>query len=548
MASNSPVNINQTSNSKDPGSVSMPKGPIIYPARVKKIYLQIEGSNQDWKNYGWIRFIKIGDEYNKDTPIESLQIAQPLYSHFQNFPLENEIVYIISFPSSDSQLSPLSNVNYYIDTISIWNHPHHGALPDTRDEVTKTSTSTYSDTETGNPIVNPSNTTNKVTLGKYFTTYSKNLQPLLSFEGDRIYQGRSGNSIRFSSTQPKANNFWNTGDAQKPILIISNGDEALETDTPVQPRIEDIETDTIVMLCDNQVIDFNLPFTDFKSFNTTITESDVRKPESVPTQVNTPQDISNIPETETVPEPAISVDPPQTPIEESQTPPESEQLIEEDTEFINEERTAQTDTTLNERKVSPSTVGDVQDPKNTNNISGNTLITAEQLSAILGSSPRVPVSSLIGPLNKTLITYNINNNLRISHFLAQVLHESGRFGWFTELATGKAYEGREDLGNTQPGDGVKFKGRGAIQITGRFNYTILTRDFNTDFVNNPTQLANIENAILSAGWYWNKRKLNRYADIDDIRTITKKINGGFNGLQERIAYYTKTKSVLNGSV
>lgn len=538
------MSFNQTANSRKSSDILISQDAVIFPARVRKIYLEIDTANNDWNKYGWIKFVKLEDRVGLTLPVEKLNDARPLYSHFQNFPLENEIVYIISFPSQDAQLSPLSKVNYYIDAINIWNHSHHSALPDTRPTVNKTNTSTYSGTEVGNPIKNPDNTTNKVNLGKYFTTAAKNLQPLLSFEGDRIYQGRNGNSIRFSSTQPKADNFWKNGDTQKPILIIANGDEAESSDKSWYPRVENIETDTVMILADGQVIDFNLPFIDFKSFNTTVTEANIIKPNTTPTNANQPGDINNIPETDPTPQTQPTpVQSQPTPEEEEQIPPQSEENIEEDVEFVNEERTAQTEETLKERQIKETEQGDVPDNNNKGRV--ESYITLNQLKNILGPSPRVRPESLLPEINKTLTIYNINTPLRITHFLAQVLHESGRFGWFTEFASGKAYEGRTDLGNTQPGDGVRFKGRGAIQITGRSNYTLITRDLGVNFVQSPDQLTQLQYAILSAGWFWNKRKLNRYADIDDIKAVTKRVNGGFNGLKERIAYYNKTKSVLN---
>jgi putative chitinase len=537
------MGFNQTSNSKKSSDILLSQEVNIFPARVRKIYLELDNENADWSKYGWVRYVKLDDTVGLNTAPDQLNEARPLYSQFQNFPFENEIVYIISFPSQNAQLSPLSKVNYYIDTINIWNHPHHAALPDSRPTVVRTNNNTYTNTETGNPIKNPDTTINRVDLGRYFNTSAKNLQPLLSFEGDRIYQGRSGNSIRFSSTQEKANNFWNKGESQKPILIIANGDEAKQSDKSWHPRIEDLEQDSLIILADGQVIDFNLPYTDLKSFNITLSEADVKKPDTTSTNVNQPQDIESIPAIE--PQPTtqpIPVEPQPTQTQPKSTQPQSEENIDEDIEFIDEERTAQTEEVIKERLIQDSEQGDVPD---SNPVQPQTILTLNQLKQILGNNPRKNPEVLLPEINKTLTKYNINTPLRITHFLAQVLHESGRFAWFTEFASGKAYEGRTDLGNTQPGDGTKFKGRGAIQITGRSNYNIISKNLEINFTDNPDLLTKTEYAILSAGWYWNKRKLNKYADIDDIRGITKRVNGGFNGLQERTAYYNKIKSVLS---
>lgn len=149
---------------------------------------------------------------------------------------------------------------------------------------------------------------------------------------------------------------------------------------------------------------------------------------------------------------------------------------------------------------------------------------------------------------KTLFKkYEINTPLRISHFMAQLHHESGGFKYLKELGNSayfNKYEGRKDLGNTVKGDGAKFKGRGYIQITGRANYTELSKALNIDFVNNPELLEQEANAMLSALWFWDKKKLNIFADEDNISTITKRINGGFNGIQERKELLQKYKDLL----
>ena len=150
---------------------------------------------------------------------------------------------------------------------------------------------------------------------------------------------------------------------------------------------------------------------------------------------------------------------------------------------------------------------------------------------------------------KTLFnSYHVNTPLRIAHFMAQIEHESGGFKFLTELG-GKKYfekhEGRKDLGNTVIGDGFKFRGRGYIQVTGRANYTVLSKDVRIDFLNNPDSLSEEANAMISALWYWGKHKLNELADLDNIETITKRINGGFNGLTERKKLLIKWKSIIS---
>lgn len=147
-------------------------------------------------------------------------------------------------------------------------------------------------------------------------------------------------------------------------------------------------------------------------------------------------------------------------------------------------------------------------------------------------------------LLETFKKYQINTPLRIQHFIAQVGHETRGFFYKEEIASGEAYEGRRDLGNTQSGDGMRFKGRGAIQCTGRANYTEYSKFTGIDFVSNPKLLIELPHYIDVAGWYWMKHDLNKYADKDDITKITKKINGGLNGFADRKAYLSRAKKYI----
>ncbi|GBO52772.1 phage endolysin [Pseudanabaena sp. lw0831] len=171
-------------------------------------------------------------------------------------------------------------------------------------------------------------------------------------------------------------------------------------------------------------------------------------------------------------------------------------------------------------------------------------ITQEQLSAIAPYSQRDRLEKLLPHLNTTMQRYAITTPLRKAHFLAQVGHESDGFNTNEEYASGADYEGRRDLGNTQAGDGVRFKGRGLIQVTGRANYADCGRALAVDLINNPRRLGDFDLACLSAGWYWDTRKLNNHADRDDILTITKIINGGTNGLADRQSYLARAKRVF----
>lgn len=195
------------------------------------------------------------------------------------------------------------------------------------------------------------------------------------------------------------------------------------------------------------------------------------------------------------------------------------------------------------------------------------MITLNQL--IQGSGASNSNATLfLDAINQTMEKFEINTAIRQLCFLSQVGHESAGLLYTEELASGTAYEGRKTLGNVQPGDGVKYKGRGLIQITGRTNYQALSDYFKIDFVNNPTWLAGkksslcnadqLKYAALSAGWFWSIKKLNELADmmatgeelehhendavasnknLEVFTAITKKINGGINGLEDRVTRF-----------
>jgi len=151
------------------------------------------------------------------------------------------------------------------------------------------------------------------------------------------------------------------------------------------------------------------------------------------------------------------------------------------------------------------------------------------------------------PIVNTIKKYNIDTPLRQAHFLAQLLHESGNLKYNQEIASGSSYEGRKDLGNTQVGDGMRFKGRGPIMLTGRYAYKSFGDYIGKDLISHPELVANDPYiGMLAAGWFWESRKLNGYADKDDVLTITKLINGGTNGLRDRINKLNKAKGVIKG--
>ena len=166
-----------------------------------------------------------------------------------------------------------------------------------------------------------------------------------------------------------------------------------------------------------------------------------------------------------------------------------------------------------------------------------------KLDKLKGSLP----DSVIAQIPDTAAKFNITTNLRLAHFLSQCSHESGNFKWIVEFASGAAYEGRKDLGNTQPGDGVRFKGRGYIQLTGRANYGKFSTFCGEDCVANPDLVAN-KFPMMSAAYFFNANKLwsicDKGSDEATVLAVTKRVNGGTNGLADRQSKFTKFWALL----
>lgn len=171
------------------------------------------------------------------------------------------------------------------------------------------------------------------------------------------------------------------------------------------------------------------------------------------------------------------------------------------------------------------------------------MLTLQTLKNICPHGSVLNIDKYVDPLNRHMQNFGIDTLLRVRHFIAQVAHESGEFNHVKEIASGIAYEGRKDLGNTQPGDGVKFKGRGLIQITGRSNYQrcSLALFGDTRLLDKPELLEQPDYAVRSACWFWKANNLNTLADRDDIRAITRCINGGYNGIDHRVQLYERAK-------
>lgn len=170
-------------------------------------------------------------------------------------------------------------------------------------------------------------------------------------------------------------------------------------------------------------------------------------------------------------------------------------------------------------------------------------MTGAQLMQIMPLAGR-RATLFLAPLNAAMAEFSIDTPLRQASFLAQVGHESGQLRYVRELASGAAYEGRADLGNVIAGDGVRFKGRGLLQVTGRANYAVCGVALGLDLLASPQLLEQTIFACRSAGWFWQSRGLNRLADAGDQERVTRRINGGVNGLAERLALYQAARKVL----
>lgn len=170
-------------------------------------------------------------------------------------------------------------------------------------------------------------------------------------------------------------------------------------------------------------------------------------------------------------------------------------------------------------------------------------LTADELRRIMPYSGK-RADLFAQPLSDAMQEFDICNTGRECAFLAQVAHESGELRYVKELSSGEQYEGRADLGNTEPGDGVRFKGRGLIQITGRANYRDCGDALGLDLVERPDLLEQPDHAARSAAWFWHKHGLNQIADTGGFELITRRINGGLNGYADRLAYLRRAQQTL----
>ena len=177
---------------------------------------------------------------------------------------------------------------------------------------------------------------------------------------------------------------------------------------------------------------------------------------------------------------------------------------------------------------------------------------------------------------KTLLNnYHINTPLRLAHFFAQIEHESNlkpieenlnysasalfrvfrkyfptieiaeEYQRQPERIANKVYANRMMNGDEDSGDGWRYRGRGFIQITGKSNYIMMSKDTYIDYLNNPEWLLREADSMVSALWFWKKNNINKYADMDNVREVSRRINGGYNGIEHRTKLLTKYKEIFN---
>jgi hypothetical protein len=223
----------------------------------------------EWNGLGIIEY---EDVYNP-LPSNIPSTAKPLNSNTKKFPLVNEIVFLLSQPDTNIFEFSSGNTEYYIDVVSLWNNNHHNAYPSTPNLLPESQQKDYIQTQTGN-VRRVTDQSTEIFLGKTFVERS-NIHPLLPFEGDVIYEGRWGNSIRIGSTVADTPNNWSSvGLNGDPILIIRNG-QGIQTEEGWVPTVEDINNDdSSIYATSTQKIPLKASSTLYDSYKTAPTSPD----------------------------------------------------------------------------------------------------------------------------------------------------------------------------------------------------------------------------------------------------------------------------------
>jgi len=223
----------------------------------------------EWNGLGIIEY----EDIINPLPSPSLPIARPLTGNFKNLPLINEVVYLITLPNTEIESISSNTIEYYINIVSLWNHPHHNAFPTFPNTLPPTQQKDYIQTEAGN-VRRVTDQSTEIFLGKTFKERS-NIHPILPLEGDMIYEGRWGNSIRIGSTVKDSPNNWSTvGEDGDPILIIRNG-QGIQTEEGWVPTVEDINNDdSSIYSTSTQKIPLKASSTNYDSYKTAPTSPD----------------------------------------------------------------------------------------------------------------------------------------------------------------------------------------------------------------------------------------------------------------------------------
>ena len=252
---------------------SIPGDPQIFPARVKNIILNDKDKNLfkskgEWASIGMIFYDSVKDPSIVDTT--NSDYAIPLFPNIKNYPLKNELVYIMSLPYINSQSNTTSTIHYYFNPINCWSSVHHNALPDEifdKERNKKKQRRDYRETEVGS-VRQAEDKDTEINLGETFEE-NMEIRNLLPYEGDIIFEGRWGNSIRFSSTvEGYIPNTWSKKSNPGPITIIRNGQpDKIESQTWI-PITEDINSDkSSIYLTTNQLIPIKVASSNYTSYD-----------------------------------------------------------------------------------------------------------------------------------------------------------------------------------------------------------------------------------------------------------------------------------------
>ena len=239
---------------------------LITIARVTDIVLTSEHPRfknvGEWNGIGTIFYEPIDKRLQSPN-----NTAKPLDSNLKRFPLINEFIYIIAFPNTNLDVDPYSITNYYINSVSLWNHPHHNAYPNNSNVLAPSQQKDYVQTQAGS-VRRVIDQSTEIFLGKTFKERA-NIHPLLPFEGDTIYEGRWGNSIRLGSTVKDTPNNWSaTGENGDPITIIRNG-QGIQSEEGWIPIVENINnSDSSITLTSTQQIPLQASSTSYISYST----------------------------------------------------------------------------------------------------------------------------------------------------------------------------------------------------------------------------------------------------------------------------------------